>query len=282
MELNISTSKESIWNLTGRCLGKFQSKLQFSGSAGREISTLSRHFLFQYHESEKSIRETLVESGRKFCFSLIGTQHRQYRGRAFQMKKKKPVEIFINSRIMIDAASFQEINPNYTRPSIFKGSDSIDLWLIVDPASSNQIDESAMKSSMDLDALTDEDFLICSPTVLGFSLNDKLWLEFAVADISEISWNESLFNQVAIPSRSKKLIEALTTFQSGGKAKYTFDDFVEGKGRGLIMLLYGPPGVGKTMTAEGLSEHLKRPLHSLCRKVKQRCETSRGAIVWDV
>ncbi|OAF55513.1 hypothetical protein VC83_07573 [Pseudogymnoascus destructans] len=125
-----------------------------------------------------------------------------------------------------------------------------------------KIDESAMKSSMDLDALTDEDFLICSPTVLGFSLNDKLWLEFAVADISEISWNESLFNQVAIPSRSKKLIEALTTFQSGGKAKYTFDDFVEGKGRGLIMLLYGPPGVGKTMTAEGLSEHLKRPLHS--------------------
>ena len=91
------------------------------------------------------------------------------------MKKNKPVEIFINSRIMVDAASFQEINANYTRPSIFKSSDSIDLWLIVDAASSNQIDESATKSSMDLDALTDEDLLICSPTVLGFSLNDKLW-----------------------------------------------------------------------------------------------------------
>ncbi|KFY02063.1 hypothetical protein V490_00656, partial [Pseudogymnoascus sp. VKM F-3557] len=179
------------------------------------------------------------------------------------MKKNKPVEVFINSRIMVDAASFQEINPNYTRPSIFKSSDSIDLWLIVDAASSNQIDESATKSSMDLDALTDEDLLICSPTVLGFSLNDKLWLEFAVADISEISWNESLFNQLAMPSKSKKLIEALTTFQSGGKVKYTFDDFVVGKGRGLIMLLYGPPGVGKTMTAEGLSEHLKRPLYTV-------------------
>ncbi|KFY48964.1 hypothetical protein V495_00869 [Pseudogymnoascus sp. VKM F-4514 (FW-929)] len=244
----------------GKMLGKVPIETAILGFRGsRNINSLEA-FPLQYHESEKSIRETLVESGRKFCFSLIGTQHRQYRGRAFQMKKKKPVEIFINSRIMVDAASFQEINPNYTRPSIFKGSDSIDLWLIVDPASSNQIDESAMKSSMDLDALTDEDLLICSPTVLGFSLNDKLWLEFAVADISEISWNESLFNQVAIPSSSKKLIEALTTFQSGGQAKYTFDDFVEGKGRGLIMLLYGPPGVGKTMTAEGLSEHLKRPL----------------------
>ena len=62
-------------------------------------------------------------------------------------------------------------------------------------------------------------------------------MEFAVADIPEISWNESLFNQLAMPSKSKKLIEALTTFQSGGKVKYTFDDFVVGKGRGLIMLL---------------------------------------------
>ena len=62
-------------------------------------------------------------------------------------------------------------------------------------------------------------------------------MEFAVADISEISWNESLFNQLAMPSKSKKLIEALTTFQSGEKVKYTFDDFVVGKGRGLIMLL---------------------------------------------
>jgi hypothetical protein len=159
----------------GKMLGKVPIETAILGFRGsRNINSLEA-FPLQYHESEKSIRETLVESGRKFCFSLIGTQHRQYRGRAFQMKKKKPVEIFINSRIMVDAASFQEINPNYTRPSIFKGSDSIDLWLIVDPASSNQIDESAMKSSMDLDALTDEDLLICSPTVLGFSLNDKLW-----------------------------------------------------------------------------------------------------------
>ncbi|KFZ23239.1 hypothetical protein V502_02283 [Pseudogymnoascus sp. VKM F-4520 (FW-2644)] len=184
------------------------------------------------------------------------------------MKKNKPVKIFINSRIMVDVATFQEINPNYTRPSIFKSANSVELWLIGDTTSSNQIDKSVMKSSMDLDALTDEDLLICSPTVLGFSLEDKLWLEFEVADISEISWNESLFHQLAILSELKKLIEALTTFQSGGEAKHTSDDFVEGKGRGLIMLLYGPPGVGKTMTAEGLSEHLKRPLYTIKNTVR--------------
>lgn len=159
----------------GKMLGKVPIETAILGFRGsRNINSLEA-FPLQYHETENSIRETLVKCGRKFCFSLIGTQHRQYRGRAFQMKKKKPVEIFINSRIMVDAASFQEINPNYARPSIFKSPDCIDLWLILDAASSNQIDESAMKSSMDLGALTDEDFIICSPTVLGFSLNDKLW-----------------------------------------------------------------------------------------------------------
>jgi Cdc6-like AAA superfamily ATPase len=58
-----------------------------------------------------------------------------------------------------------------------------------------------------------------------------------------------------------------------------FDDFVAGKGKGINMLLQyglvsliylnmltwksGPPGVGKTLTAEAVSEHLKRPLYSV-------------------
>ncbi|KFY28793.1 hypothetical protein V491_00286, partial [Pseudogymnoascus sp. VKM F-3775] len=263
----------------GKVLGKAPIETAILGFSGSRTINSLEAFPLQYHEAEERMRETLVKCGRKFYFSLIGTQHQHYRGKAFQMKKNKPIEIFINSRIMVDAAMFQEINPNYTRPSIFKSANSVELWLIGDTASSNKLDESAIESSINLDALTDEDLLICSPTVLGFSLTDKLWcktcapavgniadhvlVEFAVADISGISRNKSLFNQLAIPYKSKKLIEALTMSQSSGKTKYMFDDFVEGKGRGLIMLLYGPPGVGKTMTVEGLSEHLKRPLYTV-------------------
>ncbi|CAG8981309.1 hypothetical protein HYALB_00005109 [Hymenoscyphus albidus] len=88
---------------------------------------------------------------------------------------------------------FQELNPNYARPSVFKSSGSIDIWeLMLDDDPSTQLDESALKRSVDLDRLDAEDLLICSPTVLGFSLKDHLWLEFAVADISDISWNEKL------------------------------------------------------------------------------------------
>lgn len=37
-------------------------------------------------------------------------------------------------------------------------------------------------------------------------------------------------------------------------------DFVEGKGSGLIFLLHGSPGVGKTFTAECIAEYVRRPL----------------------
>ncbi|KAH8586806.1 P-loop containing nucleoside triphosphate hydrolase protein, partial [Bisporella sp. PMI_857] len=40
-------------------------------------------------------------------------------------------------------------------------------------------------------------------------------------------------------------------------------DFVSRKGRGLIFLLQGPPGCGKTLTAEAMAAITRRPLYTL-------------------
>jgi hypothetical protein len=43
----------------------------------------------------------------------MNVHHCQYQGMAFYMKKNRPVKLFVNSRIMIDAAYFREANLNY-------------------------------------------------------------------------------------------------------------------------------------------------------------------------
>ncbi|KAH8892828.1 P-loop containing nucleoside triphosphate hydrolase protein [Thozetella sp. PMI_491] len=40
-------------------------------------------------------------------------------------------------------------------------------------------------------------------------------------------------------------------------------DLVQGKGRGLIILLHGPPGTGKTSTAETIAAYTGKPLYSI-------------------
>ena len=64
-------------------------------------------------------------------------------------------------------------------------------------------------------------------------------VEFAVDDISEISWNDSLWNHLAINAEQKRLTLALAAShlqQTPNQQDHSFDDIVVGKGRGLIML----------------------------------------------
>jgi hypothetical protein len=105
-------------------------------------------------------------------------------------------------------------------------------------------------------------------------------VEFVVDDITAIVWNPSSFDNLTISAAKKKVITALAKAHISRASGDVVDDFVEGKGQGLITLLQydlrpsiahfrltqlcsGSPGVGKTLTVEGLSEYLKRPLYAV-------------------
>jgi ATP-dependent Lon protease len=78
---------------------------------------------------------------------------------------------------------------------------------------------------------------------------------FIVDNVSDIKWQEDAFDQLIIPTRQKNLIRALVeTHRSSDSRINAFDDFIAGKGKGLVINLFGPPGVGKTLSAEATSE----------------------------
>jgi len=84
-------------------------------------------------------------------------------------------------------------------------------------------------------------------------------LEFNVEKIQPIEWNEEAFANLVVPSDRKMLLQSLVEAHNAELSG--FDDFIKGKGRGLVVNLFGPPGVGKTLSAEATSEHVKRPLY---------------------
>ncbi|CAO2653481.1 Nn.00g028920.m01.CDS01 [Neocucurbitaria sp. VM-36] len=109
---------------------------------------------------------------------------------------------------------------------------------------------------------TEEELLIASPVVLGFAFSEKLWLEFSLSGIDEIKWNDEAFDSLVLPDRIKQNLKGLVSSHRFNAAK-TIDDVIQGKGKGLNVVLHGPPGVGKTLTGESIAEYLKCPLYAV-------------------
>lgn len=74
---------------------------------------------------------------------------------------------------------------------------------------------------------TDEEYLIASPIALGFSFGEKLWLEFAVSGIQDVTWNESAFDSLVIPNEHKHVVKSLVESHERN-AKKNIDDIIQG------------------------------------------------------
>ena len=58
-----------------------------------------------------------------------------------------------------------------------------------------------------------------------------------MSGIDEITWTSLPFDSVVIPEKKKRLLQALVQERSTAPEEEHFDDVIQGKGKGLIVLL---------------------------------------------
>ena len=118
--------------------------------------------------------------------------------------------------------------------------------------------------------LSDQALMLLPPRVYGFSLLDRKFYPFDLKNVEDIKSSSLGFEQLVLPKDHKKIMQALVKHHTKGPAPISpgqrgtdeefSTDVVRGKGKGLVILLHGIPGVGKTSTAECIAAQTKRPL----------------------
>ncbi|OSC99297.1 P-loop containing nucleoside triphosphate hydrolase protein [Trametes coccinea BRFM310] len=216
----------------------------------KKINAL-RVYPLQFAADPEALRTALVKRGRKWA-ALNGVHHVQYDGIATH-PAERVTQSDVHSRIIIDRDEFLRANTNSRTPIL------LDSDILRRSGQSNgDIDNKDASNGSRL--LSNSELLLASPVLYGFSLGNKLWMEFDVENVSPIAWNHEAFHALALAPERKDLLRSLVEAHN---AHANFDDIIRGKGQGLVINLFGPPGVGKTLSAEATSDYLQRPLYVL-------------------
>ncbi|EXJ63316.1 uncharacterized protein A1O5_11637 [Cladophialophora psammophila CBS 110553] len=238
-------------------------------------------FPLDAHPAKRSVVERLVDRGRKFS-SYTGVHYRAYNGPATSCVLGGAfAEEQVSGRVVVDTETFMHFYP-YSRDLIqrlgtneTKGKDSNEDSDQIDSSYTNRnmyiniphlrdqaiLSANNKSSEMEQTKLTDDQLMICCPTVRGYSLDLNGWMHFRIDSLREIQWNGNAFESLALPGNYKRLLLAFAETQRDSAAQ--FDDVIEGKGKGMVVLLEGPPGLGKTLTASSVAEKMKVPIFKI-------------------
>ena len=111
-------------------------------------------------------------------------------------------------------------------------------------------------------SVADDELPLCASRVSGFVLREKVFAQMPIEHLSDVVWKPETFDKLVVPVETKSLIRtAVKTCLSQPAASST--DIISTRGNGMVIILHGKPGTGKTLTVEAICEDVGRPVFSI-------------------
>ncbi|KAK7946200.1 uncharacterized protein PG986_010521 [Apiospora aurea] len=242
----------------GKTFGRCRENIDIPEFVGtKKILELSA-YPFTFHSRPDEVKESLIKRGQLFE-DLAGHHYKAYSGTAITWDREwNELPIEVSGRIVVDIRSFNRFSHiNYMRQRRLRDWKPKDHLLLLASTESHAKDGGQNDGKLKLSPYHK---MLARSRTSGYSLKLKKWLDFFVEQVGDIKFSDDAFDKLVLPEDQKELVMAFSESQLEGCA---FDDVISGKGKGVICLLSGSPGVGKTLTAEAVAENLRVPLHTL-------------------
>ncbi|KAK3308297.1 uncharacterized protein B0T15DRAFT_572501 [Chaetomium strumarium] len=232
---------------------------------GAKAATALEVFPLRFAELE--YRGRLIARGRLFV-DMTTYKHMHYSGFTLDMREDVDIDVVVDFEEAFSHSYKVHAPEENWRPQL--------EILIEDPPEFTSNDDSIACEAEEETNLADEDLIIMSYLVFGFITRNRKW---AKLDLKSLGYprgsarkgdrtlspvpteckSQTAFDQLVLPKGHREMVQSLIAQHFRDKELASKEDMamqdvdiVRGKGKGLILLLHGAPGVGKTTTAGDL------------------------------
>lgn len=146
-------------------------------------------------------------------------------------------------------------------------------------------DEASEPMSHLAQALSPDDLALLPSRVFVYALRNRSFINADIRHLKPVRDTLNPLESLQLPEKHKMMIQSAVFGHLEKKkvrrratllnSELLDQDLIHGKGRGLAVLLHGPPGVGKTATAEAIAHFYKKPLFPIT-------SSDLGTDLWDV
>ncbi|KAL8640750.1 MAG: hypothetical protein Q9228_002361 [Teloschistes exilis] len=291
--MNVYTVDVFYCDFDGQKFGPVEKRLQLVSYEGeKSIVDLPLHPL-RFRKDADQFKHMMLERGRKFQDLSIPNvyPHREYNGLSIGEPQEQ-----IDSQVIIDFALAYRKHPKNTPKFGLRSWIEDDARIVTEACGvpgctdcfkdrfmfdDHRVDRqrtveyirahgSLLRIYSSGEELTEEMMLLLPNKVYGFVLRSRRWHFLNIDNVRALERHSDGFENLVLPPGVARLAESLVkthdpqtmpTFSGGGTCEQDHHvDLVRAKGKGLVILLHGAPGVGKTSTAECVADYTHRPL----------------------